>query len=163
MSPGSSIRPRLTVRRPPQLANLPKFPPRKRDITPDAANCLRTALQHYSTERDFSVPGVEQCYEAGWLHSEAVDIDGDRAVLVFPSPLHCKVVENLPSIREPRPFDNERFPTIEVLCEQTIRSLSTTSLRASWEGRIDTSGIVRGMRARESWGQPTRLSWMSSP
>ena len=64
--------------------------PRRRDITPQARDVLRKVLVDGSIPYNFGDPGFNDCYEMGWIHSEATDTDASEIVCVLPSKLHEK-------------------------------------------------------------------------
>lgn len=59
-------------------------------ITVDAAAVLRDTLQFGSVPRDLQKSGLRECYEKGWVHSEARGAYGADLVCVLPSRLHEK-------------------------------------------------------------------------
>ncbi|KAJ5899436.1 hypothetical protein N7495_004180 [Penicillium taxi] len=58
-------------------------------VSSEAADILRKALSEGNVERDLNNPGLRQCYEKGWLHSEPLDCDAGDTVCVFPTRLHA--------------------------------------------------------------------------
>ena len=60
------------------------------EVSPDAVAVLQDVLLNNSVEHDLERPGVRDCYQRGWLHSEALDMDGSKVALVFPTRLHAK-------------------------------------------------------------------------
>ena len=64
--------------------------PEQRDLTPQACDVLRKVLVDGSIPYNFGDPGFNDCYEMGWIHSEATDTDAAEIVCVLPSKLHEK-------------------------------------------------------------------------
>ncbi|KAF8540141.1 hypothetical protein BDD12DRAFT_834542 [Trichophaea hybrida] len=68
--------------------------PKKQKMTFAAKSVLQRALVNGQVERDLDDPGINLCYKEGWLHSEPLDEDADKIVLVFPTALHAKYVQH---------------------------------------------------------------------
>lgn len=66
------------------------FPPS--DLSDEAAQVLRYTLANQSIPLNHDDPGIESCYENGWLHSEPLDERSKGVVCIFPSKLHMKWV-----------------------------------------------------------------------
>ncbi|KAN0081889.1 hypothetical protein V8E54_003187 [Elaphomyces granulatus] len=55
-----------------------------RQVFPEVVVVLREALLNGNVERNLERPGIKECYQKGWLHSEALDVDMSEIVLAFP-------------------------------------------------------------------------------
>lgn len=64
----------------------------KGQVSPEALVILRETLLNGNVKRDLERPGIKECYQRGWLHSESLKKDGSEIVLIFPSRLHAKWV-----------------------------------------------------------------------
>lgn len=64
------------------------FPPS--ELGDEAAQVLRYTLANQSIPLNHDDPGIESCYENGWLHSEPLDERSKDVVCIFPSKLHMK-------------------------------------------------------------------------
>ena len=62
-----------------------------RGVSLEAAVVLRRVLVERRIPRNLADVGIKQCFERGWLHSEATDpYTGEDVVCFFPSRLHYK-------------------------------------------------------------------------
>lgn len=61
------------------------------DVSLEAAEVLRRVLVERRIPRNLADVGIKQCFERGWLHSEATNrFTGEDVVCFFPSRLHYK-------------------------------------------------------------------------
>lgn len=122
--------------------------PEQRDLTPQACDVLRKVLVDGSIPYNFGDPGFNDCYEMGWIHSEATDTDAAEIVCVLPSKLHEKFIEYYLNLRDPKPFPLEKFPTLTELCDAVLRKFSPKNLLLSLDGRLATSARPRPPEAQ---------------
>lgn len=122
--------------------------PSQRDLTPQASDVLRKVLVDGSISYNFGDPGFNDCYEMGWIHSEATDTGAANIICVLPSKLHEKFVEYHLSLRNPKPFPLEKFPTLIELCDAVLRKFSPKNLLLSLDGRLATSAKPRPPEAQ---------------
>lgn len=64
--------------------------PKRKDVTPDALQVLQQVLKNGSIPLNLGNPGIKDCYQRGWLHSELLDEETEEIVCVFPTRLHAK-------------------------------------------------------------------------
>ncbi|KAJ5908305.1 hypothetical protein N7495_000987 [Penicillium taxi] len=100
--------------------------PRK-NVTKEAAEILRKALSDGSVPKDLDNPGVKQCYENGWLHSEPKDFFTNEILCVFPTRLHAKFVEYFWT-NKTQDFPIERFPDIACLAREVLANFSPRNI-----------------------------------
>jgi hypothetical protein len=117
----------------------------KGQVSPEALVILRETLLNGNVKRDLERPGIKECYQRGWLHSESLKKDGSEIVLIFPSRLHAKYVEHYHTSSSV-PFPFAKFPTIEKLAEAALRKFSPTQLLSNSEV-LGTGALVRPVEA----------------
>ncbi|KAE8149221.1 hypothetical protein BDV25DRAFT_156705 [Aspergillus avenaceus] len=116
----------------------------RKNLTVEAADVLRKVLVNGSISRDLGHEGIRLCYESGWLHSEALDLEGLDVVCIFPSRLHEKYVEHyLTASTVPFPID--RYPNIMALSEEVLRRFSPRNL--SSRKQVGTGAVERHLEA----------------
>jgi len=104
------------------------------------------------------IGSINECYQRGWLHSEALNRDGSEIVLVFLSRLHakwalpCSIFITLANLEHyytssSVPFPYAKFPTIEKLAESALRHFSLTQLSSNSTRHTVLSKAGKGCKA----------------
>ncbi|KAJ5893262.1 hypothetical protein N7495_004953 [Penicillium taxi] len=110
--------------------NIRRSFPRRGKVTTEAVEILRKTLSDGSVTKDLANPGVKQCYENGWLHSEPKDFDGDEILCVFPTRLHAKFVEYYWTSNK-LDFPIWRFPDIGCLAREVLAQFSPRNISSA--------------------------------
>ena len=63
-----------------------------KNILYEAASVLRRVLTERCIPRDLTDVGIKECFQMGWLRSEATNYEAADIVCFYPSPLHYKSV-----------------------------------------------------------------------